>query len=85
MTMLSFGDVAVEFAGTPILQGVSFTVSPGERWGIVGRNGAGKTTLFHLITGALEPTRGSVARTPRLRILLLDQHRDFGPDRKSVV
>jgi ATP-binding cassette, subfamily F, member 3 len=57
---------------------VSFSVSAGERWGIVGRNGAGKTSLFRLITGALEPEAGVVSRAGALRIALLDQHREFG-------
>ena len=81
MTLLTFGDVAVDFAARTVLEGVSFTVAKGERWGIVGRNGAGKTTLFRLITGALEPTRGTVARARGLRVVLLDQHRDFGAAR----
>lgn len=77
MTILSISDVAVEFGATTILKDVTFTVAAGERWGIVGRNGAGKTTLFHLITGALAPTRGTIARQPGLRTAQLDQHRDF--------
>lgn len=78
MTILSLSDVTIAFGATTILRDVTFTVAAGERWGIVGRNGAGKTTLFHLITGALAPTRGVVARQPGLRIAQLDQHRDFG-------
>src|SRR6185436_17377542 len=49
-----------------------------ERWGVVGRNGTGKTTLFRLLTGAMKPTRGAIARQPGVRISLLEQHRDFG-------
>ncbi|HYV97302.1 MAG TPA: ABC-F family ATP-binding cassette domain-containing protein [Gemmatimonadaceae bacterium] len=78
MTLVSFSDVAVEFGAVTILERVTFTVARGERWGIVGRNGAGKTTLFKLITGAVTPARGAVAKMPGLRIALLDQHRDFG-------
>src|SRR5439155_19675 len=37
-----------------------------------------KTSLFRLITGALTPTRGTIARQPGPRISLLDQDRDFG-------
>ncbi len=70
-------DVAVEYGGTPLLERVSFTVSRGERWGIVGRNGTGKTTLLDLVVGNREPARGTLTRTPGLRITLLDQHRVF--------
>ncbi len=78
MTILSLSDVAVEFGATTILSSVTFTVTAGERWGIVGRNGAGKTTLFRLVAGTLEPSRGTIARQPNLRIAMLDQYRDFG-------
>ena len=78
MTQIAMSGVAVEFGDTVILTDVTFTVGTGERWGIIGRNGTGKTTLFNLVTGALEPTRGVVVRSPGLRMTLLDQHRDFG-------
>jgi len=78
VSLISAADVAVEFGATIILRDVTFTIGRGDRWGVVGRNGAGKTTLFRLITGALAPTSGSVARQPGLRITMLDQHRDFG-------
>jgi len=78
LTQIAFAGVGVDFGDTTLFSDVSFTVAPGERWGIVGRNGSGKTTLFRLLTGELEPTRGSIARAPRLRVSLLEQHRDYG-------
>jgi ATP-binding cassette, subfamily F, member 3 len=78
MTLISLADVGVSFGATTLLKDVSFTVARGERWGIIGRNGAGKSTLFQLITGRLQPSRGSIARQPGLKVSLLDQHRDFG-------
>ncbi|MDZ7629792.1 MAG: ATP-binding cassette domain-containing protein [Gemmatimonadaceae bacterium] len=78
MTLISLADVGVSFGATTLLKDVSFTVARGERWGIIGRNGAGKSTLFQLITGRLQPSRGSIARQPALKVSLLDQHRDFG-------
>jgi ATP-binding cassette subfamily F protein 3 len=78
VTLFSLGGVSVEYGSTTVLRDVTWTVTAGERWGIVGRNGAGKTTLFRLLTGATAATTGSVFRRPGLRLALLDQHRDFG-------
>jgi ATP-binding cassette subfamily F protein 3 len=76
--LLTLSSVAMEYGADTLFQGVSFTVNQGEHWGVVGRNGTGKTTLLRIITGALEPTDGSVTRKAGLRVALLDQHRDFG-------
>ena len=78
MTQITFGSVGVDFGDSTLFSDVTFTVEPGEHWGIVGRNGSGKTTLFRLLTGELEPSRGTIARAPGLRVSLLEQHRDFG-------
>ena len=78
MTQIGFSGVGVDFGATTLFSDISFTVAPGERWGIVGRNGTGKTTLFRLLTGELEPTRGTIARAPGLRVSLLEQHRNYG-------
>ena len=78
MTQLSMASVSVEFGAMTLFEKVSLTVAAGERWGIIGRNGAGKTSLFRLLTSELEPTRGEIARSPGIRVSLLEQHRDFG-------
>jgi ATP-binding cassette subfamily F protein 3 len=78
VTQITMTGVRVEFGATTLFRDVSFTVTEGERWGIIGRNGSGKTTLFRLITGDQRPTAGAVARPGNLRLALLDQHRDFG-------
>lgn len=78
MTQISVSGAAVQFGATTLFRDITFTASKGDRWGIIGRNGTGKTTLFRLITGEQEPSVGSVAKQPGLRVSLLEQHRDFG-------
>jgi capsular polysaccharide transport system ATP-binding protein len=49
-----------------VLDGIDFTIRPGEKIGILGRNGAGKSTLIRILSGAERPTRGQVHRGMRL-------------------
>lgn len=78
MSQVFVSGAGVEFGSTTVFENITFTIAPRDRWGIIGRNGTGKTTLFRLLTGALAPTKGNVARQPGLRLALLEQHRDFG-------
>lgn len=45
---------------TRALEGLSFTIGPGEAVGLVGAPGAGKTTLVELLTGTIPPTQGTL-------------------------
>ncbi len=58
--VLELDQVRVERDGTPILNGISWRVAPGENWVLFGPNGAGKTTLLSVLTGYLWPTDGAV-------------------------
>ncbi len=49
------------FGDTEIIRGVDLDVAGGERRALIGPNGAGKSTLFHLISGNLGATAGTVA------------------------
>ncbi len=57
---LEVSDVGVSFGGVVALDGVSFSVDPGEVVGLIGPNGAGKTTLLDVVTGFTAAARGSV-------------------------
>jgi len=80
MTLISIGNATVQFGATEIFREVSVTIADRDRWALIGRNGAGKTTLIRLLTGELQPTIGSIARRPGMKIALLEQHRRFKPD-----
>ena len=59
--VLEFRDIVRAFKkGAPVLNGVSFSMRPGEVVGLLGRNGAGKTTLIQIAMGMLFPHAGSV-------------------------
>ena len=60
-----------------VFSDLSFTVSTGDRLGIVGPNGSGKSTLLRIMHGDLRPGAGTVARVPSdLTVGLLTQHLD---------
>jgi ABC-type branched-subunit amino acid transport system ATPase component len=58
--VLEVADVHLSFGGVKALNGVSLTVDQGSVTSLIGPNGAGKTTLFNVVSGLLQPTRGSV-------------------------
>lgn len=58
---LAFEDVWFSYSpDMPVVRGVSFTVEPGQRVGLVGPTGAGKTTLVQLLGGFYEPGQGRI-------------------------
>jgi branched-chain amino acid transport system ATP-binding protein len=58
--LLSVSCVVKRFGGFTALNDVSFEVAEGEILGLIGPNGSGKTTMFNCISGALQPTAGSI-------------------------
>ena len=71
--MLRVSNLTKRFADRVILSGASFTLSPGERAGIVGPNGCGKSTLLALIAGRMEPDAGAVSLAAGTRLGYLRQ------------
>lgn len=48
------------FSGIPAVENVSFSIAPGEILGYLGPNGSGKSTTVKMLTGLLQPTRGTI-------------------------
>ncbi len=74
MTDISVYNLIKSFEiGNNVLDGLSFTVTEGERVAILGKNGSGKTTLFRILTGELDYDEGNVTLAPGKRIGLISQ------------
>jgi len=58
--ILEISGLTKNFGGLAAVSGMNITVNDGEVLGLIGPNGAGKSTLFNLITGVIQPTKGTV-------------------------
>lgn len=67
MTQLTCQNLAVGYEGRAVLEGLNFSVCPGDYLCIVGENGSGKSTLMKTILGLQPPVRGKVLTGDGLR------------------
>jgi ATP-binding cassette subfamily F protein uup len=79
--------ISKAFGAKPLFQEVSFTVSEGDRIGLIGPNGSGKSTLLRILAGTEDPDDGNVAFRKRLRLSYVEQDSKFksGATVRSVV
>ncbi len=71
--------LAKRFGVAPLFQNLFFTVSEGERIGLVGPNGSGKSTLLEMFFGRVKPDTGDVAIRKRTRISFVAQMSTYAP------
>ncbi len=58
--LLEVSNLSKSFGGLVAVDGISFSLEPGQIFGLIGPNGSGKTTTLNLIAGVLQPDRGQV-------------------------
>ena len=80
--MISVGNVSMRYGAKVLFDEVSTGFTPGKRYGLTGPNGAGKSTFMKLLTGELEPQKGTVVRPRKLGVLSQDQ---FAFDKYRVI
>ena len=61
-------EISKQYGITPLFQNVSFTVSEGDRIGLIGPNGSGKSTLLEILCGRVKPDTGEVSTRKRDRL-----------------
>jgi len=80
--MISVSEVTMRYGAKVLFDEVTTSFTPGKRYGLTGPNGAGKSTFMNLLTGRLDPQKGSVTRPRKLGVLRQDH---FAFDRFRVL
>ena len=63
----------MRFGARILFEDVTTTFQQGRRYAITGPNGSGKSTFMKILTGEIEPSKGSVTRPKKIGILRQDQ------------
>ena len=85
--ILSAQSLSKRYGVSPLFHNISFTVSEGERIGLIGPNGSGKSTLIEILAGRVRPDTGDVALRKRARLSSVAQVSEFasGDTVRSVI
>ena len=78
--MIQTIDLGLQFGGRKLFEDVNLKFTKGNCYGIIGANGAGKSTFLRLLSGALEPTSGSVVVDKNERVSVLNQNQNAFDD-----
>jgi ATPase subunit of ABC transporter with duplicated ATPase domains len=71
--MISVSNVSMRYGAKVLFDDVSTAFTPGKRYGLTGPNGAGKSTFMKILTGELDPQKGTVVRPRKFGVLSQDQ------------
>lgn len=77
--IISAQGLAKRYGVAPLFQNISFTVSEGDRIGVIGPNGSGKSTLLEMLIGRVKPDSGDVAIRRSTRLSYVSQISEFAP------
>src|SRR5713226_6686996 len=85
--IISAQGLSKRYGVAPLFQNISFTVSEGDRIGVIGPNGSGKSTLLEMLIGRVKPDSGDVAIRKSTRLSYVAQISEFaaGVTIRSVV
>ena len=82
--MLTVNNLSVQFGKRILFDEVNTTFTHGNIYGVIGANGAGKSTFLKILSGEIEPNKGSVDITPGERMAILKQNQ-FEFDGEAVL
>ncbi len=82
--MISVNNVTLSFGKRVLFDEVNLNFTKGNCYGVIGANGAGKSTFLKILSGEIEPTKGSISITPGERLAVLNQNQ-FAYDEVTVL
>jgi len=82
--MISAKNITLSFGKRVLFDEVNLNFVKGNCYGVIGANGAGKSTFLRILSGEIEPTKGSVEITPGERLAVLKQNQ-FEFDEQTVL
>src|SRR6202030_3753745 len=77
--IISAQGLSKRYGAAPLFKNISFTVSEGDRIGVIGPNGSGKSTLLEMLCGKTKPDNGDVAVRKGTRLSYVKQISEFLP------
>ncbi len=85
--IISAQGLSKRYGVAPLFQNISFTISEGDRIGVIGPNGSGKSTLLEMLIGRVKPDSGDVAIHKGTRLSYVSQISEFagGVTIRSVI
>ena len=82
--MISVNNVTLSFGKRVLFDEVKLSFTKGNCYGVIGANGAGKSTFIKILSGEIEPNKGSIDITPGERMAVLKQNQ-FEFDEQTVL
>lgn len=82
--MISVRDLKLAYGKRVLFEDVNLNFTKGNCYGVIGANGAGKSTFLKILSGEIEPNKGSVDITPGERMAVLKQNQ-FQFDEENVL
>jgi ATPase subunit of ABC transporter with duplicated ATPase domains len=83
-SMISVNNVSLSFGKRVLFDEVNIGFTKGNCYGVIGANGAGKSTFLKILSGEIEPNKGTVTITPGERMAVLKQNQ-FEFDEQTVL
>lgn len=82
--MISVRDLKLAYGKRVLFEEVNLNFTKGNCYGVIGANGAGKSTFLKILSGEIEPNKGTVEITPGERMAVLKQNQ-FEFDEETVL